>query len=287
MEKNDIYYYEKDGEMYAMKKVSEMDIEYTIKESHYTFDMWRDLRLSLVKKLKYFSLQEDGDLYFEMKYPISDSIRNRLPIVEEMNYKIIYDVPDVLFEKCANIFDEENDKVLCVYTDKYRFLDSFHDYPYYGKSSVFQIASYLADRQYRMMINDHMLLDVAEVYAICDYPLFGSSISCQIRDVSKMGIAGYTRIRPSKEKGQLLQQYSDMINNKVKYYENEYIDYAIDISNHIKDSMNEIESVIRNTKKMIDEGTKINLCLCVKNRKQKLIVNDLINYIINPIKVLN
>ena len=31
MEKKDIYYYEKDGEVYAIKRISEYDIDYSIR----------------------------------------------------------------------------------------------------------------------------------------------------------------------------------------------------------------------------------------------------------------
>lgn len=187
MEKNDIYYYEKDGEMYAMKKISEYDIDYSINASHHAYRIWQDLRVSVSRKLKYYSLQEDGYLYFDMKESIPKRILNTLTVEDTICDKTIYNVPKELVSKCVNMFlSEDKEKVLWVYTDKSRFCDSSYMRPYYGKASIYDLTSYLADNQYRMMLNENVFLNISEVYVICDYPVYKGSISCEIRDVHQM-----------------------------------------------------------------------------------------------------
>ena len=288
MEKKDFYYYEKDGEVYITKKISEYDIDYSIKAAHHAFEIWKEMRTSVARKLKHYSFQEDGYLYFEMKQPTPKSVLNMLTVDEIICDKTIYNVPKELVSKCVNMFtSSEGEKALWVYTDKSRFCDSSYIRPYYGKANVYDIASYLADNQYIMMLNENMYLTIGELYAVCDYPIHKSSISCEIRDVHKMNDAGYIRVTPKTGNKALLKEFNDRLKYHKEYCDNEYFDIAINVSKHIKDLSNEIKTVIKKAKKEIEDGLSINLFLCVKNKKQKEIVNDLIDTIFNASQVLH
>lgn len=288
MEKNDFYYYEKEGEIYAMKMISEYDIDYSIKASHHAYMIWQDLRLSISRKLKYYSLQEDGYLYFEMKESIPKSVLNKLTVDDTIRDITIYNVPKELVSKCVNLFlSEDKEKVLWVYTDKSKFCDSAFMEPHYGKASVYDLTSYLADNQYRMMLNEDLFLNISEVYAICDYPIHKSSISCEIRDVYKTNHSGYIRVMPKKDRGELLKEFKDRLKYHKEYQKNDCLDIAINVSKHIKDSADEIKTIVKIAKKEVDDGMDINLLLCVKNKKQKEIVNDLIDNVFNPKRVLH
>lgn len=288
MEKNDMYYYEKNGEMFAVKKISEYDIDYSIKASHHAYEIWKDMRLSVSRKLKYYSLQEDGYFYFEMKSSIPKKIFDKLTLEEIICDKSIYIVPKEFISSCANMrFSSDNKKALEVYTDKSKFCDSSYINMCYGKANIYDVASYLADNQYCMSLNESIYMNTSEVYAVCDYPIYKSSISCEIRNIHKMNDTGYFRCYPKTEKGELLKDYKNRLEQYKDYTESGGFDIAVNISKHIKDSMNEILSLIKHTKQMIDKGSNINLMLCVNNKKQKEEVNDLINSVFNPIKTLH
>ena len=280
MEKMNFYYYEKDNEMYAVKKISDYDIDYTIKASHHAYDIWRDIRLSISRKLKYYSMQEDAYIYFDMKEDLPSSFLNKLEIEETICDKTIYNIPKELISKCMDLFtSEDNEKALWVYTNKNRFCDSSFDKKYYGRADIFDLVSYLADRQYRIMLNEDMYLNASEVYAICDYPIHNSSVSCEIRDINKMENVGYMIYSPKKD---LLKEYKEVVNQS-----DEYLDIAIDVSKYIKNSLDEIKTLIKYTKKTIEEGNSINLMLCVKNKRQKEIIHDLIDDVFQPKKVMH
>lgn len=285
MEKNDIYYYEKDGETYAVKKISEYDIDYSIHASHHAYRIWNDMRVGLSRKLKYYSLQEDGFLYFEMKQSLPSSILSTLTIDDTICDKTIYNVPKGLVKKCADIFlSEDKKKVLWVYTDKSRFCDSSYMRPYYGKASVYDLASYLADNQYRMMLNEKMFFNLSEVYAICDYPVYKGSISCEIRDIHEMCDTGHIMVSPERKKNDLMKEFKERLHFHKTYQMNECLDIAIDVSDHIKDYSDEISSIINISKEENEKGNYINLFLCVKNKKQKETVGEMIDGIIHPVK---
>ena len=286
MEKKDFNYYEKDGEMYATKKISEYDIDYSIKASHHAYKIWENLRTDISRKLKYYSLQEDGFVFFEMKLPMPDNILKKLTVDEEICDKTIYNVPRELVSKCVNMYtSSDEDKVLWIYTDKSKFCDSSYERPYYGKANVYDLVSYLADNKYLMMLNEDMFLTIGEVYTICDYPIHKASISCEIRDVQKMNDAGYIRVTPKIDNKALLKDFTDRLKYHKEYCDDECLDIAIDVSKHIKGSLNEIKSVIKKAKKAIEEGVYINLFLCVKNKKQKEIVNELIDTVFNTSQI--
>ena len=128
-----------------------------------------------------------------------------------------------------------------------------------------------------MMLNEDMYLTIGEVYTICDYPIHKSSIFCEIRDVHKMNDAGYIRVTPKTDNKALLKNFNDRIKHHKEYCDDESFDIAINVSKHVKDSSSEIKAVIKKAKKTIEDGMNINLLLCVKNKKQKEIVNDLID----------